>query len=376
MVFMNFASKIFSLKQEIVDTNNLSGLCYKYAHGDLANYPLTLLSKFSGPIEKVAAYGYFSIKIDSEELNVALTQLNSIHFSQLISIYHLIGFSLQCKIASDHRYQGLLQQWFLNHSYRNQFLIGLIFTDYQQQFKDNISMVDNSELELQLLRSIVSKKELPGISFNEEEYRDDIITLLILEKYEERKRLFYEKDKNRLLDLVIFCASEIQSKHRVLNNNEDQFNGLIHSLLSKDFIAENQSQRGLSSTGKSYGELDLSIYTKEDNYPLGILEAFILTGIDRSVISKHLNKLTISYDPNGLTRNYVIIYAKSDDFHDLWNKYLEFVSGFSYKLDLEDVKVHDVSKNYPTFANIKIGIGNHLNGDTSVELYHIFVRIK
>jgi len=373
---MNFTSKTYNLQQEIVDVNNLSGLCYEYIHNGLAKYPLTLLDVFSGPIEKVAAYGYLSIKLDSEEIDIAFTQLNSKHFSQLISVYHVIGFSLQCKISNDHRYQGLLQQWFLKHSYRIQFLISLNFPDYQQQFRDNITMVDNSDPELQLLKSIVNKKEWPGTSLNGEELKNDIITLLILENYEKRKRLFYEKDKNNLLDLVIFCASEIQSKHRVLNNNEDQFNGLIHSLLSKDFIAESQSQRGLSSTGKSFGELDLAIYTKEDNYPLGILEAFILSGIDRSVISNHLKKLTVSYDPNGLTRNFVVIYSKSDDFHDLWNKYLEYVSEFSYELELVDLKVHDVSKNYPTFANIKIGIGNHLNGDTPIEIYHIFIRIK
>jgi hypothetical protein len=373
---MNLTSKIYNLQKNIVDINNLSGLCYNFIHRSLAEHPLTLLNQFSGAIEKVAAYGYMATELDSNEIELAFTQINSKHFEKLISIYHVIGFCLQCRLSNNHQYQGLLHRWFSNHSYRIQFLISLVFEDYQTQFRRNIMMIDDNDSELLLLKSIVNNRNGRIPSSEKIELREDIITLLILENYEERKRVFYDKDKAELLDLVIFSATEIQSKHRVLNNNEDQFNGLIHSLLSKDFIAESQSQRGVSASGKSYGELDLAIYTKEENYPLGIIEAFILKGIDRAVISKHLKKLTVSYDPNGLTRNYVIVYSRSKDFQTLWKDYLTYVSTYPYDFQIIDKKVHDVSKNFPTFSNLRIGVGNHLNGDTPIELYHIFISVK
>ena len=376
MVPMSFTLKIKKLKRDIVDIGNLSGVCYHYLHGNLGNQSFDLLNKYTGAIERVAAHGFMGIPLDFEELEVAFTQVTNQKFEKFINVYHIIGICLQYKFINNYQYQALVEKWFVNHSYRIQFIISQVFDEYEPRFKKNIELVENTwEGELVLLKSISSKKEWNQSSFPEVEFKDDIISLLILEVYEERKRHFYDKDKESLLDLVMFCATEIQSKHRVLNNNEDQFNGLIHSLLSKDFIVEPQSQRGVSGIGKSFGELDLAIFTKEDKYPLGIFEAFILRGMDRTVISKHLKKLMVSYDPNGLTRNYVFVYCKIEDLQALWQEYLEYVSSYDYDLELTDQEVYDVSKNYPTFSNIRIGVGNHLNGSTPIELYHIFMKV-
>lgn len=375
---MNIVFRIQHLKDQLLRNTELSGLCYlwKFGNKDFNENKLYTLEKFSGHIEKVAAAGYLSISLPGSEVDRALVQIKDITIQRILSVYHIIGICLQCRLIDDYRYQVLLNQWYEQHSIRIKFLLALIFEERVQVFKGDLNRLDGDDLEYTLMKKCFNIEVKHQVNLDDLCPNPDMISLFLLTQFSQRSLYHYEKEKEQLLQAILYSVREVQSKHRVFNNNEDQFNSVIHSILSREFRVENQSQRGVSLTGKTPGELDVKVFTLKDNYPLAIIEGLVINTIDSDYISKHLDKLTVNYDPNGLSRNYAVIYAKTDKFTELWSRYLEFVSRYEYQLALSGGVVYDITNQYPTFANIKIGLANHINNELPVEVYHLFLNMK
>ncbi len=258
---------------------------------------------------------------------------------------------------------------------QNKFLISRLFPEFESELINCVQSETNTLGCASIIKSALGI-EISSIDLSVYEYEHDLPLLLMIDSYMENRQLKYEQLKEKLLDDVMYCVREVQSKHRVFNNNEDQFNSVIQSILAKDYKVENQSQRGVSSSGNTFGELDLKVFSLEDHYPITIIEAFIISSIQTDYIRIHLEKLTVNYDPNGLSRNYAIIYAKSANFQDIWIRYLEFVSNYSYKYPLAISEVKDVSDQFLQLINIRVGIGIHDCSGQKIEVYHLFLNMK
>jgi hypothetical protein len=292
------------LKSKLDVSTELSGLCYKklYDQLNLSSEVEKILEFFNGAIENVAACGFCSFPVSTGDIEVAMKQLQNPIFKNAISIYHFLGVSLACLKVKDYRYQGLLKHQFDISPLQNKFLISKLFPEFESEL---LSCVQSETAALGCASIIKSALgiEVSTIDLSVYEYEHDLPLLLMIDTYMENRQSKYEQLKEKLLDDVMYCVREVQSKHKVFNNNEDQFNSVIQSILAKDYKVENQSQRGVSSSGNTFGELDLKVFSTEDHYPIAIIEAFIISSIQADYIRIHLEKLTVNYDPNGLSRN-------------------------------------------------------------------------
>ncbi len=374
---MNLASKISELQARYSNHFDLGGLCFQYISQIIDNSQIeSIIDSFEGFLEKSAAYGFLSINSPEIKFDEIYSQLSNPIIKKSISVFHIIGISLLFKNENDFRYQSLINEWFEHKSIRVKFLISKIFSEYESQFIQDLSGNNKENFETKLLKKRFLKDSYNDLQYPANFDLDDIIHLLLLLEFKNNQVLQYEKDKKELLEAVLFSTREIQSKHRLFNNNEDQYNSVLHSMLSMNFTVENQSQRGVSGTGNTFGELDLKVFTKEEKYPLSIIEAFVISSIKTEYISKHLNKLTLNYDPNGLSRNYAVVYVNNSNFNDIWQRYLTFIQEFDYSSEFQEKLIIDSTANFPIFTNIKIAIGTFLYNQMPIEVYHLFLNMR
>ncbi|GAA0732062.1 hypothetical protein GCM10009430_44890 [Aquimarina litoralis] len=377
---MILASKISELENRFFNISELQGLCLKYyLDGSFSSGEdvESILSTYTGNLEKSAVYGYLGIELDHLNFDGIFKQISNITIKKSLSIFHIIGICILFKSQNDFRYQAILKDWFENHSVRIKFLISRFFRgEYHDLFKASLRKQENENKEIIILKKTYCKDFIENIEYENNASFDDVIHLMILQEYKQKQKTIYEDKKEQLWQSVFFATRDIQSKHKVYNNNEDQFNSVLHSMLSMNYIVENQSQRGLSSSEKTFGELDIGVFTKENKYPLAIIEAYRISSIDKSYISRHLRKLTVNYDPNGLSRNYAVVYVSANNFQETWIRYLEFLKEFEYPEKIEVITITDDTSNHPNFTNIRIGIVILQNNSMPIEVYHIFLNMK
>ncbi|MCD4821884.1 MAG: hypothetical protein K8R11_07425 [Methanococcoides sp.] len=130
---------------------------------------------------------------------------------------------------------------------------------------------------------------------------------------------------------------------------------------------------GISATGKSAGEVDIKIEDGKGN-AISICEAFILKSLNRTVIDLHVTKI-FGYDSNGLTPNFILVYAESQDFINLWTKYLEYIPDISFDYQLVE-GIKDVSEQHSECTDIKVALAKHERNGSFVDVYHIFVKMN
>lgn len=388
---------IQQLKSKILQGNSLQVFCYHFINEQQTEINQLDTSQFTGEVEKIAISS-FSQKYEdnrNELKKIANKLTNNSIYKKHLNIYHFLGLSLQddlnsINIFENHLeddlnntiiFQNHLQEYFNNHSVRFKYLITKVFNKFEEPLKKyllaQVEIKDNFTLVLQhlYLESAINKNQIIN-RFEKNLENLDIIDLILLEDLRDIQSIEYNRQQKQLFDDIRWCATEIQSKYKTLNNNEDQYNSLFQSLLTaKNYKTLDQPQRGKSSSGTQYGELDIAVFTKED-IQLSILEAFIIKSINKDYIKKHLKKLSENYDPNGLKNNYAIIYAKSKKFADFWEKYKNFVPTIDFEHEMLNKQVEDITSRYPQFTGIKIGLTKHQNRGSQVQIYHIFMDMN
>lgn len=120
---------------------------------------------------------------------------------------------------------------------------------------------------------------------------------------------------------------------------EDDYNDYIRDmLLSKNYEVHDQSREGKSQSGINAGELDLVV---ENNGTLfSIIEALILSSVDKANILKHYIKLLKNYNPLQVKRTFMVVYYEGTRFDEWSERYLEYVKSLStidFSLDGYDV---------------------------------------
>ena len=130
-------------------------------------------------------------------------------------------------------------------------------------------------------------------------------------------------------DLFTLSCLLTESRNAIMDENEDLTNDRFKTgLQAKEYSVSDQSRGGQSASGLQAGERDLVIRNSQTDVVEAIIEAFVLKHHDTNVINSHLEKLVKHYDTTGNQHNYVLVYVKTTNFHQLWEKYKALIDGF------------------------------------------------
>lgn len=368
------------LKDKLFHVHSLETACYYYTKKNNQNFDTISFEDISGEVESIALES-FKNNYASNESFERIEKCLKANLYKGLNIYHYIGLYLQDKLYNSTIFKIYIDSYFQNHSIKYQYLINKIFNeDFNDKFEKSLKYIIDSTNYISIALKYIYFEEYSDESnlisqFDKHKENLDIIDLLILEDLQEKNATTYDKHQEQLLKDIIWCATEIQSKHKVLNNNEDQYNSNFQSLLkAKGYKTEPQTQRGESYSTTLYGELDIAIFTNND-LPLSIFEAFKIDSIKSDYITMHLKKLSENYDANGLKNNYAVIYSEAKNFEDIWSRYKEFIPKIEFKNPLNSM-FSDITHRFATFASIRVGLTNHNNKGNNVQIYHIFMDMN
>lgn len=147
--------------------------------------------------------------------------------------------------------------------------------------------------------------------------------------------------------------------HRLARTNskgttEDDYNDHLRNLLlSSKYEVKDQTREGHSSSGLSAGELDLIV--EENGFLFSIVEAMILTSLDKNYIDKHYKKVVNNYNPLKANKTFLITYYTGNKFEQWWERYFTYISSFdSSKFELDgDVSIFRTDMETTFYQNLK-----------------------
>lgn len=176
-----------------------------------------------------------------------------------------------------------------------------------------------------------------------------------------------------LLNSLILAASQLQGIALKMGKDEDTRNSYITNILSaRGIIAKDQSRYGRSPVGKNLGELDIKV-EDPNGHAISIFEGFNLRNLNRTIIRAHLKKI-FDYDPNGLKRNFIMVYSEALNFDKLWKSYMEFIPLIEFKHKLFS-SIEDKSSDYGLGTGLRIGRTIHMRDGKRTELFHLFINL-
>lgn len=175
----------------------------------------------------------------------------------------------------------------------------------------------------------------------------------------------------QLDDAILKSCLTIQTNRIYYGNfSEDDRNTFIANLLeSAGFLTKDQTRKSTTQTGKSAGEVDIFIQDV-DHLPVSLIEALNLTSVSKDYIVKHIDKI-FTYDANGLSNNYVLVYANAKNFGSFYKVYREFVKSHKFKYPL--VRMTDDSS--IQYAEMKKFTIVHNRDDVEVNMHHIVINL-
>jgi hypothetical protein len=374
MVFINLEMEINNLRTKLLNDPSLDSIFYFYLQNEQKKIN-SLNIDIIGEANSAAYNFYKGIYTDISTLEKIAKKMEAEDYRLSINIFCLLGLFLQ----EPSLFKKFVEYTFENNSIRFKFIISKVAPlDFEEKFIyqiKNLQIKDNPFF--LLLKRIYLNSEENNFSHLLLGEQSDIIDLIALEDYQKIKNLQYSKQQEALTEDLFKMAHHIQTKYKILNNSEDQFNSMFQSLLEfSEYTALDQTMRGasLNSNSKSPGELDLLI--SKNGYILSIFEAFKIDSIDSEYIKNHLIKLSKNYDPNGLRINYAVIYAKNNNFIDLWQRYQTFIKTINFEFPLINSEVKDISDKYPHFTDIRLCLTEHLRSEQIIKVFHIFMNMN
>lgn len=179
-----------------------------------------------------------------------------------------------------------------------------------------------------------------------------------------------KKDYKVILESIIYAGTTIMGNTTFKDASEDEMNKQIANILeSKGFRPKDQTQYGLSPTGKSFGELDIQVV---DNLgiPYTVIEGVVASYVDKKNLREHINKV-FTYDALGVEKNFIVVYYRGKNFVDFIKNYLNFLKGDTFSPPLKKV-IQELEFSYNSLTVFK---STHERYDKEVELYHIIFKV-
>lgn len=161
--------------------------------------------------------------------------------------------------------------------------------------------------------------------------------------------------------------------------HENRYNDLLIATLRLRFqiwgwSCHDQGRSGRSASGKDAGETDVMFQSNGSN--ITVCEAFILTGRDKGLTEKHINKC-FTYNIY-LDDYYIIVYYKGPqtNFDSTWESYKDDIVNCSYdtRWQIDKTKgLEDFSKKFFNVKAFRIAKSIH---NTQKSVYHLMIDLS
>ncbi len=190
--------------------------------------------------------------------------------------------------------------------------------------------------------------EMVGLYLNKSPYAEAMISVEELDEFIElmdadqrgayvqwrKERTTTENcDKNGRYEETLFhnmtkALLSIQRNRYYYGAEENELNDALKNCLAMVYDVCDQTRQGTSETGNSSGEVDLLLC--KDALPIAIIEALKLESVNKSVLQRHIDKLLVNYDPNGLQYAFLIAYYTGKAFSTFSISYEEYIRQYDY----------------------------------------------
>lgn len=160
-------------------------------------------------------------------------------------------------------------------------------------------------------------------------------------------------------------------------NTEDDLNDLLREyLLAKEYEIKDQTREGISTSGKSAGELDIIV--EHNSNMFAILEAMKLSQINKEYITIHYKKMLVNYNPLDVKRLFLITYYDGKKFDTWWDNYVEFVKSIDYTTlnpEVENTTFVNTENINTKFGNVKKMLHHGLANGEQFSVIHYAVKL-
>lgn len=185
------------------------------------------------------------------------------------------------------------------------------------------------------------------------------------------------EEENKLLHAILKSCEQIQREPECRGSKEDNRNRRMRDTLQNfGYDIHDQTQIGISESGKNVGKLDLMVY-REDNAPWSIIESLRIYDLTKRNWNNHLAKLLDNYNPHGVPFMFLVTYAdcKKGKFDSIWKDYQTHIQKqdagkFLYVNGSFEILTEKHNNHY-----IQIASSQYRCSDYTPTVYHIFVQI-
>lgn len=186
-----------------------------------------------------------------------------------------------------------------------------------------------------------------------------------------------------LYNKVFACLKEILKRGRNLeklidkkdeNAINDWFTSLFNQKMSSFSIElSDQARIGSAESNKNVGETDGLIRDCHGS-SISIFEALNLSSIDKTVINKHLNKIT-KYDRESVSPVFIVSYCYFDKFSTKVNDYCDHIKSEQYNgFDAIDTQSHQL-KRLDRGSEYFCTVESRFRGGKEISIYHILIDL-
>lgn len=143
-----------------------------------------------------------------------------------------------------------------------------------------------------------------------------------------------DEDERSLLYNVTKALLSVQRNRYFYGAEENVLNDALKGYLGMVYNVCDQTRQGVSETGNSSGEVDLLIC--KGSLPVAIIEALKLETVNKTALQRHIDKLLVNYDPNGLPYAYLVVYFMGKNFSGFCASFDEYLHQYSYPYPVVD----------------------------------------
>jgi hypothetical protein len=180
--------------------------------------------------------------------------------------------------------------------------------------------------------------------------------------------------ETKIIHQILPALSQLQGLSQNIGKDENSRNKFVTTYLSnKGLIAKDQSQWGLSATGKNPGELDLIIENDKGEL-LTIFEGVNLKSLNARTLNEHILKTILKYDVNGLPEKYLGVYYTGKSFVNFTGKYFKYLESFSNE-GITFCDIFDETKELTPYSELRILRSFYRKSDRKMAIIHILVNI-
>lgn len=185
------------------------------------------------------------------------------------------------------------------------------------------------------------------------------------------------EEENKLLHAVLKSCEQIQREPECRGSKEDNRNRRMRDTLQNfGYDIHDQTQIGISGSGKDVGELDLMVY-REDSIPWSVIESLRVYDRAKRDWNSHLSKLLDNYNPHGVPFLFMVTYVDCEKakFDAIWIEYQAHIQKhdtgkFEYVKESFEILTEKHNNFYLQIARSQYRCGGYVP-----TVYHIFVQV-